>query len=84
MATMTVAQLRAQTAPMEQVPDPQVPELPRPPRQYPAAYKLWILGEYEQLDKAGKTGARWPRSGTSAARPPIGRPQPAGAGPAAC
>jgi len=54
MTTMTAAQVRAQTGPMEQVPDPEVPERPRPPRSYPAAYKLRILGEYEQLDKAGK------------------------------
>jgi transposase len=54
MTTMTAAQLRAQTDPMEQVPDPEVPERPRPPRRYPAAYKLRILDEYEQLDKAGK------------------------------
>ncbi len=39
---------------MDQVPDPQVPERPRPPRQYPAAYKLRILAEYERLGKAGK------------------------------
>jgi transposase len=62
MTTMTAAQVRAQTAPMEQVPDPEVPERPRPPRQYPAAYKLRILGEYEQLDKAGK-GALLRREG---------------------
>ena len=62
MTTMTAAQVRAQTAPMEQVPDPQVPERPRPPRQYPAAYKLRILEEYEQLDKAGK-GALLRREG---------------------
>jgi hypothetical protein len=31
-----------------------VPERPRPPRSYPAAYKLRILEEYEQFDKAGK------------------------------
>jgi transposase len=54
MTTMTAAQLREQTGGMEQVPDPEVPERPRPPRSYPAAYKLRILGEYEQLDKAGK------------------------------
>ena len=41
---------------------PQVPERPRPPRQHPAAYKLRILGEYEQLDKAGK-GALLRREG---------------------
>ena len=35
---------------------------PRPPRTYPAAYKLRILGEYEQLDKAGK-GALLRREG---------------------
>jgi transposase-like protein len=60
MTTMTAAQLRAQTGGME--PDPEVPERPRPPRQYPAAYKLAILGEYEQLDKAGK-GALLRREG---------------------
>jgi hypothetical protein len=54
MTTMTAAQLRAQTAPMAQVPDPEVPGRPRPPRVYPAAYKLRILGGYEQFDKAGK------------------------------
>ena len=60
MTTMTAAQLRAQTGGME--PDPEVPERPRPPRQYPAAYKLRILEEYEQLDKAGK-GALLRREG---------------------
>jgi transposase len=43
-------------------PDPQVPERSRPPRQYPAAYKLRILEEYERLDKAGK-GALLRREG---------------------
>jgi transposase len=62
MTTMTAARVRAQTQPMEQVPDPEVPERPRPPRVYPAAYKLRILGEYEQLDKAGK-GALLRREG---------------------
>jgi transposase len=62
MTTMTAAQVRAQTAPMDQVPDPEVAERPRPPRQYRAAYKLRILGEYEQLDKAGK-GALLRREG---------------------
>jgi transposase len=47
---------------MEQVPDPEVPERPRPPRTYPAAYKLRILGEDEQLDKAGQ-GALLRREG---------------------
>jgi transposase len=60
MTTMTAAQVRAQTGGME--PDPEVPERPRPPRQYPAAYKLRILEEYEQLDKAGK-GALLRREG---------------------
>jgi transposase len=60
MTTMTAAQLRAQTGGVE--PDPEVPERPRPPRQYPAAYKLRILEEYEQLDKAGK-GALLRREG---------------------
>ena len=62
MTTMTAAQVRAQTGPMEQVPDPEVPERPRPPRTYPAADMLRILGEYEQLDKAGK-GALLRREG---------------------
>jgi hypothetical protein len=43
MTVLTAAQLRAQT---DRMPDPQVPERPRPPRRYPAAYKLRILGEY--------------------------------------
>ena len=60
MTTMTAAQLRAQTGGME--PDPEVPERPRPPRQYPAAYKLRVLEEYERLDKAGK-GALLRREG---------------------
>jgi transposase len=62
MTAMTAAQLRAQTAPMAQPPDPQVPERPRPPRTYPAAYKLRTLEEYERLDKAGK-GALLRREG---------------------
>jgi transposase len=62
MTTMTAAQLRPHTGRMEQAPDPEVPERPRPPRTYPAAYKLRILEEYEQLDKAGK-GALLRREG---------------------
>jgi transposase-like protein len=62
MTTMTAGLVRAQTGRVDQVPDPQVPERPRPPRQYPAAYKLRILEEYEQLDKAGK-GALLRREG---------------------
>jgi transposase len=62
MTTMTATQVRAQTGRMDQVPDPQVPERPRPPRQYPAAYKLRILAEYERLGKAGK-GALLRREG---------------------
>jgi transposase len=62
MTTMTAAQVRAHTDGMDPAPDPEVPERPRPPRQYPAAYKLRILGEYEQLDKAGK-GALLRREG---------------------
>jgi hypothetical protein len=49
MTTMTAAKVRAQTAPMTTAPDPEVPERPRPPRQYAAAsklaYKLRILAE---------------------------------------
>ena len=60
MTTMTAAQVRAQTGRME--PDPEVPERPRPPRTYPAAYKLRVLGEYERLDKAGR-GALLRREG---------------------
>ena len=59
---MTAVQVRAQTGRMDQVPDPQVSERPRPPRQYPAAYKLRILEEYERLGKAGK-GALLRREG---------------------
>jgi transposase len=62
MSTMTAVQVRAQTAPVTRHPDPEVPERPRPPRTYPAAYKLRILAEYEQLDKAGK-GALLRREG---------------------
>jgi hypothetical protein len=61
MTAMTAAQLRAQTGGME--PDP---EGPRPPRQYPAAYKLRILAEYEQLDKAARARC----SGVRACTPP--------------
>jgi transposase-like protein len=60
MTTMTAAQIRAHTDAMP--PDPQVPERPRPPRQYPATYKVRVLAEYEQLDKAGK-GALLRREG---------------------
>ena len=62
MTTMTAAQLRTHTGRMERVPDPEVPERPRPPRSYSAGYKLRILDEYEQLDKAGK-GALLRREG---------------------
>jgi len=62
MTTMATAQVQTHTGPMEQVPDPEVPERPRPPRSYPAAYKLRIVEEYEQLDKAGK-GALLRREG---------------------
>ena len=62
MPTMTAVQVRAQTERMAPHPNPEVPERPRPPRQYPAAYKLRILEEYEQLDKAGK-GALLRREG---------------------
>jgi len=60
MTTMTAAQVRLHTGGVE--PDPEVAERPRPPRSYPAAYKLRILEEYEQLDKAGK-GALLRREG---------------------
>ena len=62
MTTMTAAQVRTHTGGMDRTPDPEVPERPRPPRQYPAAYKLRILEEYERLDKAGK-GALLRREG---------------------
>jgi transposase len=51
---MTAVRVRSHTEGMAPAPDPEVPERPRPPRVYPAAYKLRILAEYEQLDKAGK------------------------------
>jgi transposase-like protein len=59
---MTAAQVRLHTGGLDQAPDPEVPERARPPRSYPAAYKLRILDEYEQLDKAGK-GALLRREG---------------------
>jgi transposase-like protein len=62
MTTMTAVQVRAHTDGMAPAPDPEVPERPRAPRVYPAAYKLRILGEYEQLDKQGK-GALLRREG---------------------
>src|SRR6266705_2946063 len=62
MSAMTAAQVRAQTGRMDQVPVPEVPERPRPPRVYPAGYKLRVLAAYEQLDKAGK-GALLRREG---------------------
>src|SRR5437773_4823641 len=62
MSTMTAAQVRAQTERMASHPDPEVPERPRPPRQYPAADKARVLAEYESLDKAGK-GALLRREG---------------------
>jgi transposase len=61
MTTMTAAQVRAHSGRMDR-PAPEVGERARPPRQYPAAYKLRVLGEYEQLDKAGK-GALLRREG---------------------
>jgi hypothetical protein len=47
--TMTAVQVRAQTEQVISEPDPGVPERPRPPRRYPAAYKLRILEQYERL-----------------------------------
>jgi hypothetical protein len=58
MTTMTATQIRVHTQPIAQHPDPQVPERPRPPWQYPVAYKLRILSEYEQLDKQGARPVR--------------------------
>jgi transposase len=69
MTTMTAAQLRVQTGGMEA--DPQVPERSRPPRTYPAAYKLRILGEYEQLDKAGKGALAALGEAQRRGRPPV-------------
>src|SRR6266516_3406235 len=62
MSMMPAVKVQAQTAPVTRHPDPEVPERPRPPRQYPAAYKLRILAEYEQLDRAAK-GALLRREG---------------------
>ena len=62
MPTMTAVQVRAQTERMASHPDPEVGERPRPPRRYPAAYKLRVLAEYERLDKASK-GALLRREG---------------------
>jgi transposase len=50
------------TGGMTDEPDPEVPPRAKPPRQYSAKYKLAILAEYEELDKAGK-GALLRREG---------------------
>ncbi len=47
---------------MTETPDPEVLERAKRPRGYSASYKLAILTEYEQLDKAGK-GALLRREG---------------------
>jgi len=47
---------------MSDEPDPEVPARARRRRRYSAKYKLRILGEYEQLDKAGN-GALLRREG---------------------
>jgi transposase len=62
MSSMTAVQVRAHTDQVQPQPDPEVPARPRPPRRYPAAYKLRILEQYERLDKAGK-GALLRREG---------------------
>lgn len=61
MTVTTTAAARLHTGGMSH-PDPEVPPRAKPPRQYSASYKLAILTEYEQLDKAGK-GALLRREG---------------------
>jgi transposase len=54
MSTTTAAVAEGHTGSMTDHPDPEVPARARPRRQYSAKYKLAILAEYEQLDRAGK------------------------------
>ena len=77
------------------VPDPEVRDRAKPPRSYPARYKLEVLAEYEQLDKAGKGAllrreglytsliSEWrkqrDRGALAALSPPRGRPPKSGA-----
>lgn len=44
-------------------PDPAVPERPRPPRRFPAAYKTRILAEYATLTGRAEKGALLRREG---------------------
>jgi hypothetical protein len=52
MTTMTAVQVRAQTALMKQVPDPEVPERPRPPRSYrpPADVERPVKGPFRLVN----------------------------------
>jgi len=71
MPTMTAVKLRAQIDPVRPHPGPEVPGRSRPPRTYPAAYKLRILEEYEQLDKAGKGALAALGEAKRRGRPPV-------------
>lgn len=53
MTTMTATAASPHTGGMTEH-DPEVPRRAKRPRTYPAAYKLAILNEYEQLDRADK------------------------------
>ena len=59
--TMTAAPVSGQAGPMDDVPEPQVPERARR-RTYTAKYKRDILAEYDACDRAGK-GALLRREG---------------------
>ena len=59
--TMTVDTAARQAGPMDEVPDPQVPQRARR-RTYTARYKRDVLAEYEACDRAGK-GALLRREG---------------------
>lgn len=52
-ATVTRQVPARQASPMDEVPDPEVPERPRR-RTYTAKYKRDVLAEYEAADRAGK------------------------------
>jgi transposase len=63
MTTTPAAAARPHTGGMtDESPDREVPERAKRPRTYPASYKLAILNEYEQLDRAEK-GALLRREG---------------------
>lgn len=60
-STMTEQPVTRQAVPMDEVPDPQVPERARR-RTYTAKYKSDVLAEYEACDRSGR-GALLRREG---------------------